>query len=92
MSLCQAHIFISGKVQGVFYRASCQDVAVRYGLNGWVRNLPTGQVEVLVQGNKENLEKFIEWCKKGPPSARVIDVNINWENVSEIFNGFGVSD
>ncbi len=88
----QVHLMISGKVQGVCYRASCQDVAVRHGLNGWVKNLSSGQVEVLVQGEKEDIEKLIEWCKKGPPSARVIDVSVEWENISEKFNGFGIAN
>lgn len=87
----QARLIISGKVQGVFYRASCQDVAVKHGLSGWVSNLSNGKVEVLAQGKKEDIEKLIEWCKKGPPSARVIDVSIEWKKVSELFNGFSVS-
>ena len=86
----QANLIISGNVQGVFYRASCQDVAVKYGLNGWVRNLPSGEVEVLVQGEKEKIEKLIEWCKKGPPNARVEEVKVKWEEVTGVFNGFGV--
>ena len=86
----QAHLTISGYVQGVFYRASCQDVAVKYGLNGWVKNLPSGEVEVLVQGEKEKIDKLIEWCKKGPPNADVSGVEVQWEEVTEVFNGFGV--
>ena len=86
----QACLIISGNVQGVFYRASCQDIAVKYGLNGWVRNLPSGEVEVLVQGEKEKIEKLIEWCKKGPPNARVEEVKVKWEEVADMFNGFGV--
>ncbi|MBI3590700.1 MAG: acylphosphatase [Candidatus Melainabacteria bacterium] len=87
----QAHLTISGRVQGVFYRASCQEVAQRLGLRGWVRNAPTGQVEVLAQGEKEKIEKLIEWCKKGPPSAKVSDVKIEWEKILEQFNVFEVS-
>ena len=86
----QAHLIISGRVQGVFYRASCQDVAVKYGLNGWVKNLPDGKVEVLVQGEKDKIEKLIEWCKKGPPSAKVSDVKVEWQEMAEVLNGFGV--
>ena len=88
--MVQVRLIVSGKVQGVFYRASCQDVAVKYGLNGWVGNLSDGKVEVLAQGKKEDIEKLIEWCKKGPPSARVIDVSIEWGNIEETFNGFGI--
>ena len=86
----QVCLVISGNVQGVFYRASCQDVAVKYGLSGWVRNLPSGEVGVLVQGEKEKIEKLIEWCKKGPPNARVEEVKVKWEEVTGVFNGFGV--
>lgn len=86
----QAHLIISGHVQGVFYRASCQDVAIKYGLTGWARNLPTGEVEVLVQGDKDKIEKLIAWCKKGPPGARVSEVRVEWENIKEKFSGFEV--
>ena len=79
----QIHLTISGRVQGVFYRASCQDVAVKYGLSGWVKNLLGGEVEVLAQGDKNNLEKFIEWCKKGPPRAHVSNVQIEWQDIEE---------
>ncbi|OGI18333.1 MAG: acylphosphatase [Candidatus Melainabacteria bacterium RIFCSPHIGHO2_02_FULL_34_12] len=90
MEMYQSHLIVSGRVQGVFYRASCQDVAVKYGLNGWVKNLSTGDVEVLVQGEKEQIEKLIEWCKKGPPNAKVSDVKIEWQEMSEEINGFSV--
>ena len=77
----QVHLIISGKVQGVFYRASCQEVAQVLGLTGWVKNLQDGNVEVLAQGEKEKIEKLIEWCKKGPSGAKVSGVEIKWGNV-----------
>ena len=86
----QVHLVISGKVQGVFYRASCQEVAQRLDLAGWVRNLPTGQVEVLAHGEKEKIEKFIEWCKKGPPGAKVGEVKIKWQNNPNKFVQFEI--
>ena len=86
----QARLIISGNVQGVFYRASCQDVAVKYGLKGWVKNLPNGQVEVLAQGNKQQIEQLIEWCKKGPPHADVTDVKTEWHDIQEQFVSFGI--
>ena len=86
----QAHLIISGRVQGVFYRAGCQEVAQSYNLKGWVKNLSTGQVEVLAQGEKEKIEKLIEWCKKGPPHADVRDVDVMWENLSRTFPRFEV--
>ena len=84
----QAHLIISGKVQGVFYRALCQETAQELALTGWVKNLLTGEVEVLAQGEK--IEKLIEWCKKGPPSSRVNYVDIKWEKYAESFNNFDI--
>ena len=86
----QAHIIISGRVQGVFYRASCQEIAQMHDLKGWARNLPTGEVEVLAQGEKEKIEKLITWCKKGPPGARVSDVKIEWSNQSDDLSNFEI--
>lgn len=87
----QVHLIISGNVQGVFYRASCQDIAVKYGLKGWVKNLVGGPVEVLAQGNKKQLEQLIEWCRKGPPHAHVTDVKIEWEDIQEQFINFDIA-
>ena len=87
----QARLIISGKVQGVFYRASCQEVAQRLGLTGWVKNLLDGNVEVLAQGEKEKIEKLIEWCKKGSDGARVDDVEIKWNDVINNFEGFVIA-
>ena len=86
----QAQLIISGKVQGVFYRTSCQEVAQGLGLAGWARNLSTGQVEVLAQGEKEKIEKLIEWCKKGPPGARVNEVRTEWQDLSGKISNFTV--
>lgn len=86
----QAHLIISGHVQGVFYRASCQEVAIKYDLKGYVQNLSTGQVEVITQGEKEKIEKLIEWCKKGPSDARVSNIKIEWHDIKEKFSGFNI--
>ncbi len=86
----QVHLIISGKVQGVFYRASCQETAIQYGLKGWVKNLPNGDVEVLVQGEKEKIESLIDWCKKGPPHAKVNNVKVEWQLMMERLYSFGI--
>lgn len=86
----QARLLISGKVQGVFYRASCEEVALKYGLNGWVRNLSSGQVEVVVQGEEDKVKKLIEWCKKGPPHASIANIDIKWEEVMKQLQSFEV--
>ncbi|MBI5634619.1 MAG: acylphosphatase [Nitrospirae bacterium] len=78
--ISQAHVFISGRVQGVYYRAFTQDQAIRLGLDGWVRNLHDGRVEAVFEGPRELVEQAILVCKKGPPGARVTDVDVAWQN------------
>ena len=65
---------IRGKVQGVSYRESARAEALRLGLTGWVRNREDGSVEAVVEGAPEALERFLAWCGRGPPLARVADV------------------
>jgi acylphosphatase len=67
-------ILISGKVQGVFYRQSTREKAMAIGINGQVRNLPDGRVQVIATGTKEQLDQLLEWCRQGPPKARVTGV------------------
>ena len=76
--MTRADLLISGRVQGVFYRASAQQEAMRLGLMGEIRNLPDGRVEAAVEGPKERIEEFIEWCKRGPPAAEVEHVGVRW--------------
>lgn len=71
------HAIISGKVQGVFYRASTMDEAKRLNLTGWVKNLADGRVELVAEGRPEDIDALISWCKKGPPYARVTDIKID---------------
>ena len=80
---------IKGKVQGVFYRATAKDAADLTGVKGWVRNLPDNNVEIRATASEELLQKFINWCKQGPPKARVDDVMVE-ELSLEVFNGFRI--
>ena len=82
-------LIIKGKVQGVFYRATAKDVADLTGVKGWVRNLPDNNVEITATATEETLQKFISWCKQGPPKARVDDVIVG-ELEFEEFNGFRI--
>ena len=75
----RAHLFIDGRVQGVYYRAFTRDQASELGLNGWVRNMPDGRVEAVFEGPKERIEQVIVACQKGPPGARVSHMDISWE-------------
>lgn len=76
--LTRAHLRIEGRVQGVFYRHSTKTEARALGLLGWVRNMDDGSVELEVEGPRETVEKLIEWCRKGPPNARVDNVDVTW--------------
>ena len=72
--MTRVELVVRGRVQGVFYRASARDVAERLGLTGEVRNLPDGRVEAIAEGERERLEEFIDWCRRGPPMAEVEEV------------------
>lgn len=68
------HLWITGKVQGVFYRASAAQKATELHLNGWVRNTEDGAVEATVNGSEAAVARFVAWCRQGPKNARVDDV------------------
>jgi acylphosphatase len=85
-----AHVTISGKVQGVGYRASTCDMAMLLKVNGWVRNLRNGQVEAVFEGSQEQVEEILQWCHKGPPAAMVKEVRVIYEEPKKI-NGFQVA-
>ena len=72
------HIIVHGQVQGVFFRASAKAQALELGLTGWIRNLSNGTVEVHAEGDQDALDHFIEWCRKGPPSAKVSKCDLDW--------------
>lgn len=85
-----AHVVISGRVQGVFFRAETQRAAVRLGLNGWVRNLPDGTVEALFEGDRDQVDQMLKWCWKGSPHSRVNDVQVTWKAYEGGLDGFSV--
>jgi acylphosphatase len=80
------HLLIKGKVQGVFYRASAKDVAKGLKLSGWVRNTRDGDVESIVTGDKDRVEEFIAWCKKGPSRADVTKVIVTKKEEEQFFD------
>jgi acylphosphatase len=76
MTIRRARAIVSGRVQGVSYRASTAAEARRLGLAGWVRNLPDGRVELEVEGPADLVAQLLTWCDRGPPSARVTSVDV----------------
>ncbi|MBS1110152.1 MAG: acylphosphatase [Anaeromyxobacteraceae bacterium] len=81
---------VSGLVQGVFYRQSTAGEAGRLGLAGSVRNLPDGSVEVRAEGRRAEVETLVAWCRRGPPAARVVDVEVAWEAPTGVEGPFTV--
>ena len=82
-------IEIEGQVQGVFYRQSTQEKALKLGIKGTVRNCEDDRVEIIATGTKEQLEKLISWCWKGPPKATV--TNVTTQELSlQLFNNFSI--
>lgn len=72
-------VFVSGTVQGVFFRESTREEADRHGVAGWVRNVPDGRVEAVFEGPREAVEALVAWCRRGPPRARVEEVSAQAE-------------
>lgn len=91
----RVHLLISGLVQGVFFRHHTREKGENLGLTGWVRNTEdpstgSGQVEVVAEGAKENLEELIKWCREGPPGAKVEKVKVEWQEATGEFKGFEI--
>lgn len=90
MPAIQAHVRVSGRVQGVFFRASTRDEARRLGLTGWVRNLSDGRVEAVFEGEEERVKEMVEWCHHGPSYASVSDVEVEFSPAVGEFRDFEI--
>lgn len=88
MGKARARVIISGHVQGVFYRATTEEVARSHGVCGWVKNNPDGTVEAVFEGDREAVDRVIEWCREGPEMARVDRVDVSWEDFRDEFDNF----
>jgi acylphosphatase len=86
----RAHLLVIGYVQGVFYRHTVAKNARSRGLTGWVKNLPDGRVEAVIEGEDDAVRWLVEWCRSGPPHATVENVEVSWESYSGDFSGFQV--
>lgn len=78
-TLVRAHVWVAGRVQGVWFRGATAEEAARLGLAGWVRNLPDGRVEAVFEGPRQAVEAAVAWCRHGPRSARVDELELCWE-------------
>lgn len=88
--MTQAHIKVYGEVIGVNFRYYTKIKADELALTGWVKNLSEGSVEIVAQGEREILEKLLEWARKGPNSARVDSVEVAWSEPEEAFTDFEI--
>lgn len=86
----RVHSFISGKVQGVFFRSETRKKAEKYQVKGWVRNLSDGRVEAVFEGEEEAVKALVNFCKRGPFGTRVTKVNLSWENYTGEFKDFKI--
>ncbi|WP_049936132.1 acylphosphatase [Haloplanus natans] len=75
----RVRVYVSGRVQGVYYRANTRDAARARNVDGWVRNLDDGRVEAVFEGDEDAVEEMIEWCHTGSPAATVHDVDVSYE-------------
>ncbi len=85
----RAHVFVSGRVQGVYYRATTREQANEAGVDGWVRNLEDGRVEAVFEGPESAVEAMVEWCHTGSPRARVEGVEVGYGDPEGI-DGFEI--
>tara|TARA_Y100000310_G_scaffold218876_1_gene220197 strand:- start:241 stop:513 length:273 start_codon:yes stop_codon:yes gene_type:complete len=88
--MIRRHIFIKGNVQGVNFRYNTEKRANKLGLTGWGKNLPNGNVEIVVEGEEDKVNELIEFCKHGPTYARVYDIEIIEEKYKGEFGGFEI--
>ena len=90
MSMKQIHIFVTGRVQGVFFRQSTRVMAIKNNVRGWVSNLDDGRVEIVAQGETNNVDNLADWCKTGPANSRVDEFELSEENITNEFEDFEV--
>ena len=86
----KAHVIISGRVQGVWFRASTRDKAEQLGLTGWVKNTADGCVEAVFEGEEERIEEMINWCHQGPPLAEIVNIEVKKQTPTNYFDRFSI--
>ena len=86
----EAHVIVSGRVQGIWFRGNTRQVATAAGVHGWVRNFPDRRVEAVLQGERAAVESVIDFMRIGPPGAAVVDCVVSWRPPVERFHGFDI--
>jgi len=86
----RAHAFYSGRVQGIGFRYTAQNIAENLGVYGWVKNLEDGRVEIAAEGEEKNLKEFLDKILKGPLGRYIKDMELSWETPTSEFNDFDV--
>lgn len=86
----RVHVYISGRVQGVFFRATTRDEAKKREVTGWVKNLQDGRVEAIFEGEKEKVDEMIQFCHEGPRQANVTDVELERQDYQDDFSSFQI--
>jgi acylphosphatase len=86
----RAHVLVSGRVQGVFFRVETRYEAMKRNVAGWVRNTSGSRVEAIFEGEREDVEQLIDFCRRGPPSARVAKIDVQWEEYRGEFKDFKI--
>jgi acylphosphatase len=91
MANIRAHVFVSGIVQGVFFRQKTKQQAESHGVRGWVRNLDDGRVEAVLEGEETDVKALVDFCRIGPRGAQITDVEVEFEKFSGQFQNFKVT-
>ena len=87
----RAHVIISGRVQGVFFRVETQRAAEQFSVLGWVRNRPDGTVEAVFEGQQPDVDAVLQWCQEGPNLAVVENVELEWQDYSGEYKRFDIT-
>ena len=90
MALARAHVHVTGYVQGVFFRHTTAQRARDRGLTGWIRNLPDGRVEAVLEGEESDVRDVVDWCRSGPAHATVEKVDVEWQPAESGFSAFRI--
>jgi acylphosphatase len=86
----RAHVLVSGRVQGVFFRVEIRSEAVKRNVVGWVQNTSDRRVEAIFEGKKADVEQLVDFCRRGPPGARVTEIDVQWETYNGEFKAFKI--